>query len=193
MCSDTDVEVHQVRKLADLTRPGRPQPAWATAHGPNAQEDPRGLHPLPRRHPRYNLTAARHSHWRATCSETGPRGSDRGPVEKGLAYDRHLATGPPVLLRSWSNTLISVRRVTQRNAGRKTAGIDGQVALTSQARMELAVQVHRHASSWRPPAGPAGVHTEGGKPCEAPPARDPCDRGPLPSGRVRAALEPEWL
>ena len=24
-----DVEVHQVRKLADLTRPGRPQPAWA--------------------------------------------------------------------------------------------------------------------------------------------------------------------
>ena len=23
------VEVHQVRKLADLTRPGRPQPAWA--------------------------------------------------------------------------------------------------------------------------------------------------------------------
>jgi hypothetical protein len=25
----TPVEVHQVRKLADLTRPGRPQPAWA--------------------------------------------------------------------------------------------------------------------------------------------------------------------
>ena len=24
-----DVEVHQVRKLANLTRPGRPQPAWA--------------------------------------------------------------------------------------------------------------------------------------------------------------------
>ena len=24
-----EVEVHQVRKLADLTRPGRPQPAWA--------------------------------------------------------------------------------------------------------------------------------------------------------------------
>jgi hypothetical protein len=25
----TQVQVHQVRKLADLTRPGRPQPAWA--------------------------------------------------------------------------------------------------------------------------------------------------------------------
>jgi RNA-directed DNA polymerase len=71
-------------------------------------------------------------------------------VEKGLPHDRHLATGLPVLLRSWSNTLLSVRQATQRNAGRKTAGIDGQVALTSQTRMELAVQVHRDAKSWRP-------------------------------------------
>lgn len=34
-----------------------------------------------------------------------------------------------MMLRSWANTLISVRQVTQRNAGRKTAGIDGEVAL----------------------------------------------------------------
>jgi RNA-directed DNA polymerase len=34
------------------------------------------------------------------------------------------------MLRSWSNTLTSVRQVAQRNAGRKTAGIDGKVALT---------------------------------------------------------------
>ena len=27
--STRPVETHQVRKLADLTRPGRPQPAWA--------------------------------------------------------------------------------------------------------------------------------------------------------------------
>ena len=31
-----------------------------------------------------------------------------------------------LMLRSWSTTLISVRQVTQRNAGRKTAGIDGR-------------------------------------------------------------------
>src|SRR5208283_5510666 len=31
-----------------------------------------------------------------------------------------------LMLRSWSNTLVSVRQVTQRNAGRRTAGIDGQ-------------------------------------------------------------------
>ena len=33
-----------------------------------------------------------------------------------------------LMLRSWSNTLISVRQVTQRNAGRRTAGIDRVVA-----------------------------------------------------------------
>jgi RNA-directed DNA polymerase len=71
-------------------------------------------------------------------------------VEKGLLHGKHLATGLPVLLRSWSNTLLSVRQATQRNAGRKTAGIDGEVALTPQTRAELAVQVHREASSWRP-------------------------------------------
>ena len=67
-----------------------------------------------------------------------------------------------LMLRSWSNTLLSVRQATQRNAGRKTAGVDGEVALTSQARAELAVQVHRDARSWRPRAGQAGVHTQGG-------------------------------
>src|SRR5215218_283191 len=55
-----------------------------------------------------------------------------------------------LMLRSWSNTLLSVRQATQRNAGRKTAGVDGEVALSSQARAELAVQVHRDARSWRP-------------------------------------------
>src|SRR5712691_12860486 len=56
------------------------------------------------------------------------------------------------MLRSRSNTLISVRQVTQRNAGRRTAGIDGEVALTSRARGEVAVRVHRSASSWTPVA-----------------------------------------
>jgi RNA-directed DNA polymerase len=81
-----------------------------------------------------------------------PRGSDRGPAEKGLPHGRHLVAGLPVLLRSRSNTLLSVRQVTQRNAGRKTAGIDGEVALTSEARADVAVRVHQSISSWRPRA-----------------------------------------
>ena len=57
-----------------------------------------------------------------------------------------------LMLRSRSNTLVSVRQVTQRNAGRRAAGIDGEVALTSGARGEVAVRVHRSASSWTPVA-----------------------------------------
>src|SRR6266540_1558112 len=44
----------------------------------------------------------------------------------------------------------NLRQVTQRNAGRSTAGVDGQVALTSRARMDLAVLVHRTARSFQP-------------------------------------------
>src|SRR2546427_1657154 len=55
-----------------------------------------------------------------------------------------------LMLRSWANTLVSVRQVTQRNTGRRTAGIDGQVALTSQARAEMAVQAHACIGSHRP-------------------------------------------
>ena len=54
------------------------------------------------------------------------------------------------MLRSWSNTLVSVRQVTQRNAGRRTAGVDGQVALTSTDRAEMAVRVHQTISTWEP-------------------------------------------
>ena len=49
-----------------------------------------------------------------------------GPAEKDLPHGRHLAAGLPVLLRSRANTLVSVRQVTQRNAGRKTAGSTGR-------------------------------------------------------------------
>ena len=55
-----------------------------------------------------------------------------------------------LMLNSWSNTLVCVRQATQRNAGRGTAGIDGEVALTSPARMKLAVQVHSQRDSWQP-------------------------------------------
>ncbi len=57
-----------------------------------------------------------------------------------------------LMLRSRANTLVSVRQVTQRNAGRRTAGIDGEVALTSDARAGVAVRVHESRSSWNPRA-----------------------------------------
>ncbi|HEY2504160.1 MAG TPA: reverse transcriptase N-terminal domain-containing protein [Mycobacterium sp.] len=55
-----------------------------------------------------------------------------------------------LLLGSWSNTLVSVRQVTQRNAGRRTAGVDGETALSSQARADMARRVHESRSWWVP-------------------------------------------
>jgi hypothetical protein len=80
---DGTVEVDQVRALADLAEPGQPQPAWAllmatmrrktlvvctSCHG-SSTAGSLTLH-------------SRHSRWRATCRETGPRGSDRGSLER---------------------------------------------------------------------------------------------------------------
>jgi RNA-directed DNA polymerase len=45
--------------------------------------------------------------------------------DEDLAKARNLQK---MTLRSWSNTLLSTRQVTQRNAGRRTAGIDKVVA-----------------------------------------------------------------
>jgi RNA-directed DNA polymerase len=109
--------------------------------------------------------------------------------EKDLATVRNLQKLMP---RSWSNTLISVRQATQRNAGRKTAGIDGQVALTSQARMELAVQVHRDVSSWQPRAVKRVFIPKAGNRAKLGPLGIPVIADRCHQGRVRAALEPEW-
>ena len=53
-----------------------------------------------------------------------------------------------LMLRSRSNTLVSVRRVTEINAGRKTAGIDGEVVLTPEAKADLAAWVQHRAAPW---------------------------------------------
>src|SRR5450756_2313692 len=53
-----------------------------------------------------------------------------------------------LMLRSRSNTLVSVRRVTERNAGRKTAGVDGKVVLLSSAKIELANWVQHQSKPW---------------------------------------------
>jgi RNA-directed DNA polymerase len=107
--------------------------------------------------------------------------------EEDLAKVRSLQK---MMLRSWSNTLVSVRQVTQRNTGRETAGIDGEVALTSPARMALAVRVHRGIRSWDPvpvkrvyvPKGNAKL-----RPLGIPVIMDRCHQN-----RVKNALEPEW-
>ncbi len=41
------------------------------------------------------------------------------------------------LMKSWSAKMIAVRKVTQENKGKKTAGIDGVKALTNKQRLTL--------------------------------------------------------
>jgi RNA-directed DNA polymerase len=97
-----------------------------------------------------------------------------------------------LMLRSRSNTLVSVRQVTQRNAGRKTAGIDGEVALTPEARADVAVRVHQSRSSWNPRAVrrvyiPKASNRAKLRPLGIPVILDRCHQS-----RVKNALEPEW-
>jgi RNA-directed DNA polymerase len=97
-----------------------------------------------------------------------------------------------LMLRSRSNTLVSVRQVAQRNAGRVTAGIDGQVALTSPDRADLAARVHQSIRSWEPLAVkrvhiPKARDRSKLRPLGIPVMMDRCHQA-----RVRNALEPEW-
>jgi RNA-directed DNA polymerase len=54
-----------------------------------------------------------------------------------------------LMLRSRANTLVSVRRVTERNAGRMTAGIDGEVALTPEAKMRLVDRIQHRVEPFK--------------------------------------------
>jgi RNA-directed DNA polymerase len=54
-----------------------------------------------------------------------------------------------LMLRSRANTLVSVRRVTERNAGRLTAGVDGEVVLTPEAKMRLADRIQHSAEPFK--------------------------------------------
>ncbi|MFB2977049.1 reverse transcriptase domain-containing protein [Microseira sp. BLCC-F43] len=92
------------------------------------------------------------------------------------------------LMRSRSNRVLSVRRVTQENQGKKTAGVDGIKSLSPAARMKLVGQLKLTGKSkptrrvWIPKPGrdekrPLGIPTIYDRALQA---------------VVKAALEPEW-
>jgi RNA-directed DNA polymerase len=97
-----------------------------------------------------------------------------------------------VLLRSRSARLLAVRRVTQDNQGKKTAGVDGVKSLTPPARLALVEAIHpTHQRKpkaqpvrrvWIPKPGkpekrPLGIPVMYDRACQA---------------LAKQALEPEW-
>jgi RNA-directed DNA polymerase len=97
-----------------------------------------------------------------------------------------------LMLRSRANTLLSVRRVTERNAGRLTAGVDGEVVLTPQAKAKLADRVHRMTEPFK--ALPVRrVHIpKPGSSTKRRPLGIPVIADRAHQARVVSALEPEW-
>ena len=66
------------------------------------------------------------------------------------AGDRHKARSlQKLILRSVAARFLAIRQVTQLNAGKKTAGIDGKLALTFKERFELEEKLRLNANDWK--------------------------------------------
>ena len=92
------------------------------------------------------------------------------------------------LMRSWSNRILAVRRVTVENQGKKTAGVDGIKSLSPAARLKLAGRLKLTGKSkptrriWIPKPGSN----------EKRPLSIPTIESRALQAVVKAVLEPEW-
>ena len=114
------------------------------------------------------------------------RASQRGETRKVEKLQK-------LLLKSKSARLLAVRRVTQENQGKKTAGIDGVKAVPPNARVALTERLHPNYWKWSKAKPVRRVWIpKPGKPGERRPLGIPVmwERGQ--QALVKLALEPAW-
>ncbi len=93
-----------------------------------------------------------------------------------------------MLMKSWSARALAVRRVSQDNQGKKTAGVDGVKSLTPKQRLDLVNKLHLGTKArptrrvWIPKPG-----TEEKRPLGIPTMNDRALQA-----LIKLALEPEW-
>lgn len=96
-----------------------------------------------------------------------------------------------LMLRSYFNLLESVRRVTQKNKGKKTAGVDGTVALNSKARWALVRRMKKY-TVWKAKPTRRVYIPKAGKPGQERPLGIPVIRDRVTQAILKNALEPSW-
>lgn len=93
-----------------------------------------------------------------------------------------------LLLKSWYGKLLAVRKVTQDNRGRKTAGFDGVSELCSEERIQLAESLSLDGKS--SPVKRVYIPKPGKK--EKRPLGIPTIKERAKQALAKLALEPEW-
>jgi RNA-directed DNA polymerase len=93
-----------------------------------------------------------------------------------------------LMLRSRSNALVSVRQVTERNAGHLTSGVDGRIAVSAADKERLAAEIQRPPKRFRP-VRRVFIPKANGK---RRPLGIPVIADRARQAMVRNALEPEW-
>jgi RNA-directed DNA polymerase len=94
------------------------------------------------------------------------------------------------LMKSWSARMLAVRRVTQDNRGKKTAGVDGVKSLTPKQRLELVNQLRRVNNRKAKPVRRVWIDKPGRT--EKRPLGIPTMDDRASQALAKAALEPEW-
>lgn len=94
-----------------------------------------------------------------------------------------------LMLRSRSNLLVSVRRVTQDNKGKATAGVDHQTVLTPEGRLALVRRLSRYKIWKVKPTRRVYIPKTGG---ESRPLGIPTISDRVIQAMVKNALEPSW-